>query len=145
MAFEKALITKSDNLKIKGYASPNNMVELEVDGAKYREVRAAQSGFYSFDVSIVSFAYGEHRAQTRQIASDGRKSGFSTLRVFQISNQPTLQTDFNNDGKVNITDWSIFLFQWGSDSEEIRLKNDLNGDGRADIFDFSIFLKAMTI
>lgn len=145
MAFEKALITKTDVLKIEGYASPENMVELEVDGEKYQEIKAGQSGFYNFNLDAASLAYGEHRARVHQIAADGKKSGFSALRVFKISKQSTLKTDFNNDGKVNISDWSTFLFQWGSDKEESRLKNDMNGDGKTDIFDFSIFLRAMSI
>ena len=145
MAFEKALVTKNDVMKIDGYASPNNMVELEVDGAKYLETKAGQSGFYNFNAGIINLAYGEHRARVRQAAIDGKTSGFSTLRIFKLSKQLTLKTDFNNDGAVSISDWSIFLFRWGSDKEESRLQNDLNGDGKADIFDLSIFLKSMNI
>ncbi|MBI2037759.1 MAG: hypothetical protein HYT15_02405 [Candidatus Magasanikbacteria bacterium] len=145
MVFEKALITKNDVLKIDGYALPDNVVELEVDGEKFQDTKATQSGFYNFNVDATVLAYGEHRAQVRQTTLDGKKSGFSTSRVFKLSKQPTLKTDFNNDGKVNINDWSIFLFQWGSDNDESRLKNDLSGDGKVNIFDFSIFLRAMNI
>jgi len=53
--------------------------------------------------------------------------------------QTTLATgDINNDGKINIFDFSVMMEQWGQTGSE--LSTDLNNDGKVDIFDFSILM-----
>ena len=44
--------------------------------------------------------------------------------------------DLNQDGRVNITDFSILLYYWGSDNECA----DQNKDGTVDLIDFSIMM-----
>jgi hypothetical protein len=44
--------------------------------------------------------------------------------------------DLNCDGLVNLIDFSILLFHWGT-SNPIA---DINGDGTVDLIDFSIML-----
>ena len=53
--------------------------------------------------------------------------------------------DYNNDRKIDISDWSIFLNNWSSSDETTRKKDDLNKDGGLDIFDFSIFLASFQL
>lgn len=47
--------------------------------------------------------------------------------------------NFNEDGKVDLVDISIFLYWMGQPGED-ALRYDLNGDGRLDIRDISIML-----
>ena len=47
--------------------------------------------------------------------------------------------DLNHDGRVNITDLSIFLRMWGQGAGSAA---DLNNSGRVDITDLSIFLRS---
>lgn len=145
IGFEKSSVSKDQILKVMGYAAPNNTVELEVDGLKYKEIKADQSGFWSLDIDAIYLAYGEHRARVRQIDSSGKMSIFSPMRIFRISKLPFTKADLDGNGVINISDWSIFLFHWGSDDESVRKQNDLNGDGQVNIFDFSIFLQAIKI
>jgi hypothetical protein len=52
-------------------------------------------------------------------------------------------SDFNGDGRVNIQDFSIFLFYWHKDYSQRPPANacvDRNGDRRVDIKDFSIVM-----
>jgi len=44
--------------------------------------------------------------------------------------------DLNHDGKVNLADFSILLYYWGTSSPLA----DINGDGTVDLSDFSILL-----
>ena len=44
--------------------------------------------------------------------------------------------DLNGDGKVNLIDFSILLFYWGSDNACA----DQNSNGKVDLVDFSILL-----
>jgi hypothetical protein len=45
--------------------------------------------------------------------------------------------DLNRDGKVDITDLSILLYNWGKPKNALA---DLNHDARVNITDFSILL-----
>lgn len=52
-------------------------------------------------------------------------------------------SDFNGDGKVNIRDFSIFLFHWRKDYSKTPPSNacvDRNSDRKVDIRDFSILM-----
>lgn len=45
--------------------------------------------------------------------------------------------DFTQDGKIDLIDFSILLFNWGLPD---NFATDLNGDAVVDLVDFSIFL-----
>lgn len=145
IGFDKSIIAKDDILKIAGCAAPSNIVELEVDGLKHKEIKADQSGSWNFDMDAAYLAYGEHQIRARQTDTKGKASNFSIMRAFKLLQLLVSRADLNGDGAVNISDWSIFLFRWGSDKEELRLQNDINGDGKINIFDFSIFLQTMKL
>lgn len=145
IGFEKSIVAKNDSIKIMGYAAPNNVVELELDESKYKEIKVNQSGFWSTDIDARYLSYGEHHGRARQTDAKGKVSSFGVTRIFKISRLPVSSADLNSDGIVNVIDWSIFFFRWGSDKEELKLQNDINGDGKINIFDFSIFLQTIKL
>lgn len=65
-------------------------------------------------------------------------SGFSNIVNFKIGDtgQIIIPGDLNRDGRVNLTDFSILLFYWGSDDAIA----DINSDGTVNLTDFSIQL-----
>jgi hypothetical protein len=81
--------------------------------------------------------------RARQITVNGLQSEFSPQKVFFTTNLVVPKTDFNNDGKINVSDWSIFLSRWTSTEPSTRLLDDLNGDGKIDASDFSIFIRTL--
>lgn len=141
LGFLKSLIAKNDTMKVMGYAVPSYMVKLEVDGSEFKNAKADSTGFWNFDVDTTYLSYGDHNVRISQTSPDGKSKNFSLTRTFKIARLPVSKADMNGDSAVNINDWSIFLFQWGSAKEDIKLKNDLNGDGKVNIFDLSIFLQ----
>lgn len=50
------------------------------------------------------------------------------------------RSDLNKDGKVNLVDFSILLFHWGTND----LISDINQDGKVSLVDFSIMLANWT-
>lgn len=48
--------------------------------------------------------------------------------------------DLNQDGFVNITDFSILLFWWGTDGGDSNPPADINRDGTVNLTDFSIMI-----
>lgn len=145
IGFENSSVAKNELLNAAGYAAPNATVELEIDGMPYENTKANRSGFWSIAIDTVYISYGEHSARVRQIAPGDAASNFSLTRVFKLSKRAASKADLNGDSIGDISDWSIFLFRWGSEREELRSQNDLNGDGKINIFDFSIFLQAMKL
>jgi len=139
------LIKKGGDLEIVGYAAPNNVIEVEIDNIIAGEATSSDSGYYTFTKSTLGLLVGEHYVRVRQIDQNDRKSNLSFHKAFKISELKNPKADFNSDGLVTITDWSIFLFRWGSEDESVRLQVDMDDNGKIDISDFSIFLKAINI
>ena len=145
IGFEEAVVSLGKEMKVEGYAAPERKIEMEVDGILKGETRADKNGFWFFATSTAPFRIGNHYARARQVDIGGKASEFSVSRAFRVSLLDSPKADFSGDDKVTITDWSIFLFRWGSDNRQLREKNDLDGNGKIDISDFSIFLKAMRL
>ena len=61
--------------------------------------------------------------------------GYILIRVFAASN-PNLQGDLNNDNRVDVTDMSILLSNYGTTNAAA----DVNGDGAVNVLDMSILL-----
>jgi hypothetical protein len=127
---------------ISGYSAPEGFVEIKVNGFLIAETNSDNVGYYSYTIDGSKFGEGRHQVQVRQTNKD-RISNFSSPRSFKVSKLLFPKADFNNDSKVDITDWSTFLFRWASNDKELKSKVDLNDDGIVNISDFSIFLKAL--
>ncbi len=145
VGFENTVATKDQKIKIMGYAAPNSKIEIKIDDIIKGESQSDETGYWTFTASAFELDFGEHYTRVRQISQSGIESGFSFPKAFKVSPLDMPEADFNDDNKVNITDWSIFLFRWGSEDETLKPKIDMNNDGNINIADFSIFLKAMKI
>lgn len=145
IGFDKVVVTKGQELKIAGYATSNNKIEIEIDNIIKREARSDETGYWAFTMATVDLKLGEHYVRVRQIDNSERESDFSSFGVFKVSLLELPKADFNDDNVINITDWSIFLYRWGSEDETLRSKIDMDDDGKIDIRDFSIFLKSIKI
>ena len=68
------------------------------------------------------------------------KSGFSKAVSFHVGKiggeAPCPEADLNQDERVNLTDFSILLFNWGTDNPCA----DQNQNGNVDLIDFSIMM-----
>ncbi len=100
---------------------------------------------------------GDHVTKSQTITPDTLKSPFSESLAFKVGNTDVLagklpsilkpaapvcskKGDINNDGKINIVDFSILLYFWG----QMKPSNpcaDINSDGTVNnIVDFSIMM-----
>ena len=71
------------------------------------------------------------------------KSGFSQSVSFYVGDKEIsdiMTADLNVDGKVNLIDFSILLFHWGTGGGESDPPADINLSGKVDLTDFSIML-----
>ena len=142
VGFKRTIITRDQDVEIEGYAASGSTVELKLGGNVIGETTADSSGKWSFTHDARNLLLGRHQVSARQIHETHGTSSLAFPKSFTISNLLNPDADFNGDGKINITDWSQFLFRWGSLVESIRNRVDLDKNGIVNIFDLSIFLRA---
>jgi hypothetical protein len=141
-----ALVSKGEEVQLVGYAAPGNSIEYELHDIIHKAGVSDDSGFYTITLDTTEFDFADHYVRVRQGTPSGdEKSNFSQTGIFRVSELTFPRADFNKDEKVDITDWSVFLFRWGSEDDALKEKIDLDNNGKVDIADFSIFLKSMTI
>ncbi len=145
LGFGKSTFLREDLITLAGYAMPGNKIEIEIDEKQIpREIFAGNDGSFKLSLTNFDYAFGSHKARIRQRDSAKRASDFSLDKIFTIAKVFAPNADLNDDGKSDISDWSIFLFRWGSPDQTKKSTIDFNNDGRVDISDFSIFLQSLT-
>ncbi|OGZ06366.1 MAG: hypothetical protein A2845_01050 [Candidatus Lloydbacteria bacterium RIFCSPHIGHO2_01_FULL_49_22] len=137
-------VRKSDVVGFVGMAGPRYAVDVEIDGesATARTVASAD-GSYKVLFPTGELALGSHTVRVRQTSPSGKQSENSPQKIFTVTSLFTPQTDFNQDGIINVQDWSIFISRWMSSIEATRLLDDLNNDGKVDVSDLSIFVRTI--
>lgn len=142
----RTLITRGDLVKIVGQATPENQVKILVDHSTWYETKATNDGTFSLLIPTNDFTFGSHSLQAKQtLPGSSIESDFSLTAGFVVSSAKVAGADLNLDGKITITDWSIFLGSWKDQNAENRQRLDLNHDGKVDVNDLSIFLRAIKL
>jgi hypothetical protein len=129
--------TVSGTVNITATATESiKQMEFLVDG---QVVNTDTSSPYSYAWNAASVSNGSHTIAARATdnADNVGTSANVTVTVSGGSTTPK-QGDLNNDGKVNITDLSILLTNWGKTGTGIN--GDINSSGKVDITDLSILL-----
>lgn len=127
-----------------GCAVPETKVQAYVDDSENPEVTlTAQNGDWTIaynTAQLIAEQYHRVRANFVSPTNADLKSGYSAVANFYVGNQDPgakgITADLNNDGFVNLTDFSILLFNWNSTSALA----DINADGTVSLPDFSIML-----
>lgn len=144
---ENQLLSRAEDLRLIGYAAANTAIEAEIDGilSKGEAPYSDKRGFYTITIPSGWLSVGTHYVRVRQVDLNGKKSDFSAAQAFKKYLLVAPRADFDGSGKVDISDWSIFLFRWNSEEPGLRTTVDLDDNGTIDIFDLSIFLRAIQL
>lgn len=144
LGVSRAAVTKGDVLYFDGSANPQYAIVVEVDNQPVKmDIVANAEGLFSGLLKTEELSLGSHTVRVRQVGPYGERSDYSPQHVFSVVNIFTPNLDYNRDGSIGISDWSIFVSRWLSTDVTLRNKNDLNGDGKIDVQDFSIFIKTL--
>lgn len=126
-----------------GSAAPNTRVQAYVDALEKPEVTlAAQNGAWAISYDTKGLlAEKFHTVKANYISTQNAelKSGYSQIVSYYVGNNNVttgMTADLNNDGAVNLTDFSILLFHWNT----TNTLADINKDGTVSLPDFSIML-----
>lgn len=135
-----SLVNEGDLLVVTGTAFPGSKVIVSIPTPLeiIKDTVAKTDGTWMLDLDTKLLGAGVYLARAK--AAYGQKeSASSESREFEIVPQgvPLLRhPDQNQDGKVDLVDFSVFLFWWGKENDLF----DFNVDGAVDIADLSIIM-----
>jgi cysteine-rich repeat protein len=143
---DKKTVPPGESLRVFGETLPNAQIFSSIDSGNPSAsgTAALSDGKWSLTLdtgTLKNEALHSVKAQSEIILADksAKRSGFSQSAGFYLGTNDTGGTifpDVNNDGKVNIVDFSILLFYWGTSEATV----DFNRDGKVNLTDFSILL-----
>lgn len=131
---------------ISGQAIPNAIVEVHVNNSEVVATTTADAaGEWSLNLNTGQLRVAEHTLRARSLSGTApliNQSSFSSaVQLFVgVDGRVTTPSDLNRDGRVNLTDFSILIFWWGTNAGNSDPSSDINGNGRVGIEDFSILL-----
>lgn len=143
---EKTSIKKGESLRVFGQTVPSANVEVNVNSESLvvQTASSAPDGTWTLNINSDPLSGEEfHLAKAlfqTQVAGGVVKSGFSrSVSFFVGEGNKTVSGgsgDLNTDKRVNLTDFSILLFNWGKSTGAA----DINKDGKINLSDFSIMM-----
>jgi hypothetical protein len=136
------------NLTVSGFAIPNSTITIENEKDRSAPSRqsftatADGSGAWSTTIPTNNFTVGTYKVRAKSEQAGGIATNFSNYTVYGVGQAAArpLNADLNRDGRVNLTDFSILLFWWGTAGGDSDPAADINGDARVNLTDFSILL-----
>lgn len=139
---EETVLQKGETLNILGQTAPKSDISIFVNspGEIVKKTKAETDGtwFYGFDTTVLE--EGSHTTRAKATSPEELVSTFSHSLAFNIGKEIARiirKADTSGDGKVNLVDFSILLYNWGIPK---NLSADLNDDGKVNLTDFSIML-----
>lgn len=134
-------LNPGDIIRIFGQAQPSSAVDVHVFSTEIvNTVAADNSGAYELAFNTKPLAESTHITKSQSVIGNLFSPFSQVLQFILGAGGGSRSADFNNDGKVNITDFSILLYWWGSTNPTGLSKADINHDGKINIIDFSIML-----
>ena len=139
-------VNSGDQIIFSGGTVPNTKVEVHIDGSsKVLTTTSGANGVWTLPFSTAGLSNAEHTARARFILGSGgltTQSSFSTtLQLFiGVAGATSRPSDLNRDGGINLIDFSILIFWWGTSGGNSDPRADINGNSNVGLEDFSILL-----
>jgi hypothetical protein len=144
IAVDKSEVKRGDNIAIFGQSAPSSEIIIVVNSEEelFAKAKADREGAYLYNLDSSPLELGQHFTKSKS-SLNGEISSFSRAVVFNVGTQTVikkepeiLKGELNNDGRVNLVDFSILAYWYRRPSPPARV--DLNNDGKVDLVDFSI-------
>lgn len=139
-------VNPGDIITLTGQTVPSTTVEVIVDsGAQKYTTQSNASGSWTLQLDTRGLSVAEHVVKARFISGTGALKAESiygtALQLFVgVQGKATNNSDVNRDTKVNLVDFSILIFWWGTAGGNSSPSADINGNGKVGLEDFSILL-----
>jgi hypothetical protein len=146
ISIDKTEVRRGDVLTVFGKSVPNATISLVVNSQNelLKKTIADVAGGWVYKLDTLELEYGNHQAKARGSTSSDI-TPFSQTLSFKVGTVTKLSTpsravppedDFNNDQRINISDFSIMAYWYHQSNPPANV--DLNHDGKVDLADFSI-------
>ncbi|MCK4386974.1 MAG: dockerin type I repeat-containing protein, partial [Candidatus Pacebacteria bacterium] len=143
----KKEVKRGDNIAIFGQTVPLGNIVIFVHSAEefFAKTISDKEGVYLYNFDTSALEYGSHIAKSKASTGNQLVSRFSSIVNFKVGTQNIikekekniiLKGEVNNDGKVNLVDFSIAAYWYKRPSPPANI--DLNNDGKISLVDFSI-------
>lgn len=143
---DKREVRQGSTVQIFGTSPPDAQIVLRFSNAEEQDTieTIEVSGSYQVTVNTAGLARGQHSIRAHYVLN-GKTSPESHVVGFSVGDRDILveapvrssmRGDINNDGFVNLVDFSIMAFWYKKSSPPASV--DMNGDGVVDLADFSI-------
>ncbi|MFI5240425.1 MAG: dockerin type I domain-containing protein [Candidatus Saccharimonadia bacterium] len=123
---------------IIGTTRQNSTVTVFFSGTKYSDsfsVQTSSDALGNWDTTPGVFLHlGNYSVSAVVTEPGGNQSPQTTMQNITV----TLSADLNNDGRINLTDFSILMFYFNQSN--VTKPADINDDGKVNLTDFSIML-----
>lgn len=151
---DKSEVKIGNTIKFFGYSYPISSINITVNSQKevLDKTVSDKYGRWTYSLKTGGLEMGDHTTRSQTVASSDLASAYSSALAFEVGNEDVLNTatssiakacsahgDINNDGKVNITDFSILMYFWNK-TNPANPCADVNNDSKVDLKDFSILL-----
>lgn len=135
-------------VQFSGYAIPNATITIENQSDKSSvtlktfTTTSDGDGAWSYDASTAGFQTGTYKVRAKAKQESGVSTDYADWTFYGVGEEADTPraSDLNRDGSVNLIDFSILLFWWGTDGGESNPPADINADGRVSLTDFSIMI-----
>ncbi|MCU0678852.1 MAG: dockerin type I repeat-containing protein [Planctomycetes bacterium] len=142
---DKKSVRQGEGIRIYGQTVPETEVHVHINSEQefVEQVSSQADGGWELPFDTTPLEEDFHLAKALfQVNVEGNviQSGFSravSFYVGQVGGEAVCpEADLNGDGRVNLTDFSILLYYWGTDNACA----DQNQNGVVDLVDFSIMM-----
>lgn len=142
---DKASVRQGEDVTISGSTVPETEVYVHINSEveHIEQLQSGETGTWDLTFDTTPLEEDFHTAKALfQVNVNGNviKSGFSKAISFHVGKVggevPCPEADLNADSRVNLTDFSILLYHWGTDNACA----DQNQNGTVDLVDFSIMM-----
>jgi hypothetical protein len=147
LSLNKSTIFRGEQLVVSGSSVPGfKVIVFSEPPVRTYETTGLEDGNFSVTLSDTSqLELGDHKVYALVQDTYGSQSLFSVTLFFKVVEEQTsppgppcdiAKADLNCDLTVNLIDFSILLYYWGTNSPQA----DINKDGNVNLIDFSIMM-----
>ena len=143
---EKTGVKKGEVLNILGQSAPQSEITIKINspGEIIKTVTTTAGGDWGYPFNTTPLEDGVHFAKAKANLN-GLLSSYSNVLVFYVGKEvapgKVKSADLQGDVRVNLVDFSILLYNWGTPR---NTKADINDDGWVNLVDFSIMMHQWT-
>lgn len=148
---DKFQVKQGDDITIFGQTTPESEVTIQVNSETqlFKTTNSNDDGIYLYDLNTAPLEMGSHNSKSKTLLENGQSSGYGkqvsflvgTENIAKVPGNTSCRADLNDDGRVNLVDFSIAAFWYNKTLDSSILEKEgscLNNDDTINLKDFSI-------